>query len=183
MERALRPMFDMIDSMNESDFYDQGFWKNVVAESQKGADAANTGALTMMKFLEQAGIKVRDLGGDLTGITREYATASEESVNGLTVATNTQTFYLQQLYGEAQVIRRLMETGGTGTAITDTADGYADLLEVQNRSMEHLAMIERNTAETVAECHRIARYCEDQTRLINKVIDQSGGSAKLRVKM
>lgn len=182
MERALRPMFDMIDSMGEEDFYDQGFWKRVVEESQRGADAANTGAMTMMKFLEQAGIKVRDLGGELTGISREYANASEESIRGLAAVGNTQNFYLEQIRGEAQMIRRLIETGRTGTA-TETGNGYGELLEVQTRSMEHLSMIERNTAETVNECRRAARACEDQLRLLKAVVDQSGGSGKVRVRM
>ncbi len=182
MERALKPMFDLIDSMDEEDFYNQNFWKRVVAESQKGAEAANAGAMTMMKFLEQSGIKVRDLGGELTGITREYANASEESITGLAAATNTQNFYIQQISGEVQIIRQLIQSGRTGTTV-ETGSGYAELLEVQNRSMEHLSMIERNTAETVTECRKIASSCEEQTKYIKAVIDRTSGSGRVRVKM
>lgn len=180
MERALRPMFDMIDSMNEEDFYDQSFWKRVVAESQRGADAANAGASTMMKFLEQAGIQVHELGSELTGISRTYATASEESVSGLAAATNTQNYYMDHIDDNVQHIRSILESRRPEN---EEAGTFTDLLEIERTSMAHLSMIERNTAETVAQCRRVAVSCESMEKFLKQVIDHSGGSPKFRIKM
>lgn len=171
MERALEPMFDMIDKMGEQDFYSQDFWKRVVAEAEKGADAANAGATTMMRYLEGAGISMRDLGTDLTGISRDIASASEESINGLAAGINTQNYYIAQQLTEVRAIRAFLESGGMAGG---GASGYADLVTLQNTAMGHLQSINQHTAETVVECRRIAERCTAMAADIHKVVVPRG---------
>lgn len=171
MERALEPMFKMIDDMGEQDFYSQDFWRRVVAEAEKGADAANAGATTMMKYLENAGISMRDLGTDLTGISRDIASASEESINGLAAGINTQNYYIAQQLTEVRAIRAFLESGGMAGG---GASGYADLVTLQNTAMGHLQSINQHTAETVVECRRIAERCTAMASDIHKVVVPRG---------
>ncbi|MBD5306103.1 MAG: hypothetical protein HDS14_00520 [Bacteroides sp.] len=182
MQQALTPMFDMIDNMSDRDFYSVDFWKKVAEQAKTGSEAANYGATTVMKYLEQAGINIRELGGDLTGIQREYATASEESINGLAAATNTNNYYVSQILQELQYVRKTLETGRVSNGgITVTYP--SELMEIERQGLQHLQMIERNTAETVIECRNLTIACNDMRLLLKQVIDRTGKSARMRVAM
>ncbi len=175
MERALKPMFDMIDNMDERDFYSESFWKRVVSTAEQGTKDADAGASTLMKFLEQAGISVRELGGELTGTSRDVANASEESINGLAQGINTQNYYISQIHANVEIIAR------RGGMVTSTEDvpvvDYSPLLQ---QSLENQAMIVRNTSETLAECRKIASSCQEQVKLIRSVVSYEGGRAKIK---
>ncbi|MCM1295801.1 MAG: hypothetical protein NC311_09695 [Muribaculaceae bacterium] len=175
MERALQPMFDMIDNMGEQDFYSESFWKQVVAKAEQGAKDADYGAQTMMKFLEQAGISMRDLGGDLTGISRDIASASEESINGLAAGINTQNFYISQIHADVAQIKALM---GGDVSVSNVTTDYTPLIQ---QSLENQGQMIRYQVETLAECKKIASQCVDQTDYMRKVIFTEGGKQKIRV--
>lgn len=177
IERALRPMFDMIDNMSDEDFYNPNFWKKVVEEAERGANAANYGGGVVMSFLEQAGISIRSLGGELTGITRDIASASEESINGLAAGINTQNFYFAQQLEEVRGIKQILLERQNMTGVSSTLD----YTELQNTALDHLAAIERHTAETVSECRNIATRCEEQTNLMRRVIGTKGGAQGINV--
>lgn len=180
MKRALEPMYNMIEDMGDQDFYNQDFWRNVVAEAEKGANAANAGAATMMQFLEQAGISIRDLGGDLTGISRDIAQASEESINGLAAGINTQNYYIAQQLTEVVAIRTLLESGGMGaTPIFD----YSSMLTLQNEHLSQLPIIAANTASTVERCERAAIACEAMAEKIGQVVKPKGSKMAVNMNM
>lgn len=168
MEKALKPMFDMIDQVEGADFYSESFWSDVAAKAKAGAAAADFGAQTVMRYLEQAGIQVRDLGSELTGMSRDIAGASEESITGLAAGITTQNHYIAQQLSEVRAIRSLLEGGGT--AAEPAAGGGIDLLLLSNTAMGHLSAINRHTAETVAECRRIAERCTAMAEDIHKVV-------------
>ena len=164
MEKALKPAFDMIDNMKDSDFMNQSFWESLTETAAKAAQNADAGAYTMMSFLEQAGITMRDLGSDLTGISRDVATASEESINGLAAGINTQNFYISQQLAEVRLIREAIVNRGDSGVI------YTDLLAMQNEHLSHLPIIAANTAATVERCERAALACEDMASQLRRVI-------------
>jgi hypothetical protein len=170
MEKALQPTFDLINSMSESDFYNKSFWEQVVAEAEKGAAAGAEGAETVMKFLESAGINLRDTSSDLTGISRDIATASEESINGLAAGINTQNFYIAQIY---TYVRQIAE-GNTASVSGAESGSIADLIAIQNEHLAYLPTIAANTAATVERCERAAVACEDFAYQIKKVISAKG---------
>jgi len=188
MERALRPMFDMIDNMEDTDFYSESFWRNVVATAEQGAKDADYGAQTMMKFLEQAGISMRELGGDYTGMAKEVASASSEEINAATAALNTQNYYVSHLPtigADVAAIRMMMEAG-SGASLNAAAGTGIDRETWQREAFDRFAAMERYMAETVNECKRIASECREQTATIKKVISHrgSGPSAfQLNVRM
>lgn len=183
MERALKPMFEAIDGMGDADFYSEDFWRNIVDMAEKGAKDADYGARVAMEFLENAGISMRDLGGNLSGISREIASASEESINGLAAGINTQNYYIAQQLSEVQTIRALLEANGIIATSQSKSQGYADLVELQTQAMTHLAAIERNTAENVNECRAIASECADIANKLGRVIKAEGGKVAVNVRM
>ncbi|MEE0907159.1 MAG: hypothetical protein U0L43_03135, partial [Muribaculaceae bacterium] len=177
MESALKPAFDMIDNMGDGDFYNPEFWRNVVAEAEKATEAGNAGASTMMQFLQAAGLNLRELGGELEGISREVGGATSEEVNTWGAALNTQNFYIAQQLSEVRAIRAWLEGG-----VSQTPDTTAiDYLELQNTALGHLAAIERHTAETVTECRNIAARCEEQASTMRRIVTTQGGASGVNV--
>ena len=174
MERALDDTFKMIDKVQENDWESQDFWRKVVAEAEKGAENAQNGATVVMKFLEQAGLSIRDLGGDLTGISRDIASASEESINGLAAGINTQNYYISyvpQIAEHVAAMRAILESGG---APLQSGQGVTDIVALQNQSLTHLQAINQHTAETVVECRRIAERCTAMADDIHRVVVPRG---------
>lgn len=174
MEQALKPAFDLIDQMDAGDFYSTDFWKRVSQTAAESIGAADQGASILMNFLNQSGISMRDLGSDLTGISRDIASASEESINGLAVGINTQNFYISQQLTEVRLIRQLLENGASLPA--GNSEGI-DILTLHNTAMTHLQSISQHTAETVTECRLIAARCQEQVDMLRRVIVPRGTPA------
>lgn len=172
MERALKPVFDMIDDMGEGDFYNPSFWQNVMSTMQTATENGVVGAENVMSMLEQMGINLRGLGGDLTGISRDIATASEESILGLAAGINTQNFYISQVPPKLDIIISLLRGEGAmpqGSTIT-----LQDLVTLQNQHLSYLPNIAQNTADTVARCERAAVACENMAEQLGRVIKPNG---------
>lgn len=170
MERALQPVFDMIDTMGETDFSSTAFWQQVVEKASKATQEIDSGANLLMNFLEQAGLSVRDLGSDMSGISRDIATASEESINGLAAGINTQNYYISQIHANVvQIVQMLY--GGTEIQ-KDSA--YTDLIAMQNQYLSSLPTIAANTASTAERCERAALACEEIANNMKRVISARG---------
>jgi hypothetical protein len=165
MKKALQPAFDMIDSMNESDFYNQSFWENVVKVAQEGAENASNGAQVMMNFLEAAGINLRDTSSELSGVSRDIASASEESINGLAAGINTQNYYIAQMLTYVKAIA----LGDSNMALGPTDNTYVDLLQLQNQHLSNLPQIATNTAQTAAAAERVSELCNEVAVILRSV--------------
>ena len=93
----------------------------------------DVGMTNLMNALSQAGISVRGMGSELTGISRDIATASEESILGLAAGINRQSFYISQVPPKLDVIIGLLQGGNLtqGSAIT-----LQDLVTIQNQHLK-----------------------------------------------
>ena len=171
MEKALEPVFTMIDEMQEGDFYSPSFWQDVMSTMQTATENGVVGAENVMSMLEQMGFNLRGLGGDLTGISRDIATASEESILGLAAGINTQNFYISQVPPKLDVIIGLLQGGNVaqGSAIT-----LQDLVTLQNQHLSYLPTIAQYTAETVAECKQIVVETRRTADALERVIKPNG---------
>lgn len=156
MERALKPVYTMIEEMDDKDFYDRNFWSTLVSTMDEATTNGVTGAQTLMALLESMGINIRELGGDMTGISRDIATASEESILGLAAGINTQNFYISQVPNKLDTIIALMQ----GKQVVGNSVNMQDLITIQNQHLSYLPNIAQNTAETVAQCKRVADSLE-----------------------
>lgn len=171
MEQALEPVFTMIDNMESSDFYNSAFWANVMDTMDKAATDGVVGAENVMKMFEQMGVSVRSLGGEMTGISRDIATASEESILGLAAGINTQNFYISQIPTKIDEIITVLKGGAASTGSDIT---LRDLVTLQNEHLSYLPTIAQNTADTAERCQRAADACEKIASSLNSVIKPVG---------
>lgn len=181
MERALKPAFDMIDNMNEEDFYSESFWKKVMATAEQGAKDADHGAGVVMKWIEQMGYDMREMGSEYSGIAKEVSSASSEEINQLSAFVNTALYYVSPIptiSDNVAVIRQLMERGTTSTLPDTTAAGWTDW---QQQAMDNYNAIARNTADTVVECRRAAVACEAATEKLNRALRAKGATIGFNV--
>ena len=172
MEKALEPVFTMIDEMGEGDFYSPSFWQDVMATMQTATENGVVGAENVMAMLEQMGINLRGLGGEMTGISRDIATASEESILGLAAGINTQNFYISQVPTKLDTIIGLLR--GDGAMPQGSAMTLQDVMIAQNQFLSHLPTIAQHTAETVAECKQIVAETRRTADALERVIKPDG---------
>lgn len=183
MERALKPAFDMIDNMNEEDFYSESFWKKFMATAEQGAKDADHGAGVVMKWIEQMGYDMREMGSEYTGIAKEVSSASSEEINQLSAFVNTALYYVSPIptiSENVSLIRQLMERGTTSTLPDTTAAGWTDW---QQQAMDNYIAIQRNTADTVVECRRAANACEASVEKLGRIITSKGSVSGVNVFM
>lgn len=172
MEKALEPVFTMIDEMQEGDFYSTSFWQRVMSTMQMATENGVVGAQNVMAMLEQMGINLRGLGGEMTGISRDIATASEESILGLAAGISNQNFYISQVPTKLDTIIGLLRGDSAmpqGSAIT-----LQDVMIAQNQYLSHLPTIAQHTAETVAECKQIVAETRRTADALERVIKPDG---------
>lgn len=167
MKTALAPVFKMIDNMSRDDLYNPEFWQNLGTAVETAAEYADVGATNAMRMLEAMGINLREMGAGLTGISKDIATASEESILGLAAGINTQNFYISQIHAAVLRMEMLMQNGNTGVNIQD-------LVTIQNQHLAYLPNIADNTANTLAECKAILVQVTAIADNLNRVISTNG---------
>lgn len=175
MKTALKPVFDMIDNMSKDDLYDQGFWQGLQEKVDKATEDADVGATNAIKMLEALGINIREMGQGLTGISKDIATASEESILGLAAGINTQNFYISQIHAAVLRMEMLMQNGAGGGV------NIRDLVTIQNQHLAHLPNIAANTANTLAECKSILIEVRRVADSMDSVITPNGTPANFQV--
>ncbi len=176
MEQALKPAFDMIDGMKSADFHDASFWEKLLEEMNKGVTAADTGARNAYAILERAGINASALNSNLTGITRNIANASEDSINGLATAMEAQNYHIRSIASDVRALRTSLDA-------SNADDDPLNWRNWQAQSLNGIHGIERNTAEIVAECRNAVAQCKSIANDVHRVIDSAGGNPKIRVKL
>lgn len=174
IQSALAPIFDEIDNMSKDGVLD-------VSEASRIADLTNVavgnidvGMTNLMNALSQAGLSVRGMGSDLTGISRDIATASEESILGLAAGINTQNYYISQVPAKMDVIIGLLQGGNLAQGSTITLQ---DLVTLQNQHLSYLPTIAQHTSETVAECRQIVAETRRTADALERVIKPRGTQA------
>ena len=171
MERALKPVFDMVDSMQDSDFYSNSFWAQLSSQMAEATENGAIGAENIMSMIESMGINLRDTGASLTGISKDIATASEESILGLAAGINTQNFYISQVPTKLDTIIGLLRGG---SQVVQGGVNMQDLITIQNQHLSYLPTIAQHTSETVAECKAIVVETRRTADALERVIKPRG---------
>lgn len=174
MKSALEPVFTMIDNMSRDDLYDPKFWQNLGTAVESATEDADVGATNAMKMLEAMGLNIREMGSNISGISKDIATASEESILGLAAGINTQNFYISQIHAAVLRMEMLMQSGGTGVNIQD-------LVTIQNQHLAYLPNISANTAGTLQRCEEILAQVTDIATNLGRVIVPNGTSSSHQV--
>lgn len=177
VRNILQPIYDSIGQAAEDGFIDA---KEIadIANSVPGATQEINNAMNiLMESLKNAGYDIRQQTTGLTGISKDIATASEESILGLAAGINTQNFYISQIHANVAAI--LAKMGGT-----PVASGGVDvkaLVEIQNQHLAYLPVIAQHTADILVRCERAATACESMSRNIGRVIVPKGSQSSHQV--
>jgi len=176
---ALEPVFDKVDELsdNPENLYNKAWFSDLMDLYGRQAEYADNASKLVEKRLKEAGVDLRERSDGLTGISRDIASASEESINGWAAGINTQNYYISYVPVIAEhvaVMRTLLEGGASVSA---SSTGYADLFTMQSQSLTHLQAIEANTALAAKRAEEAAVSAAETVSLLGKVIKPRGTRA------
>lgn len=97
MQSILQPLFDQIDTMAKDGDLSAYEISEIARQAPEYVAKMNEAMTTMANDLSAAGYNLRGTATNLTGISRDIAGASEESILGLSAAINTQNFYISRI--------------------------------------------------------------------------------------
>ena len=97
MQNILKPVFDAIDEYSKDGALTEKEIANIAAMSVAKTEEINTAMTALMERLTSAGVNIRATGSSLSGISKDIAGASEESINALASGINTQNFYMSYM--------------------------------------------------------------------------------------
>ncbi len=185
VKTALQPLFNLIDELAKDGELSADDIATIMQQIPATMTQINDGLSVGIKGLEQAGFdisKLRDGSEEFSGIAKNVASASSEEINANTAALNTQNFYMGQIHADVAAMRALMEGGSSASIPAASAAGWTDW---QQQAMDSYVAIQRNTADAVVECRRIAIACEEEVAQLRRVIVPRGtkGSHGVQVYM
>lgn len=125
IQSILRPVFDAIDMASKDGALSAAEIAAVSAMVPERIQMIDDSMQSLMNQLTSAGVNLRQQVGGFTGISRDIAGATEESINGLAAGINTQNFYMQHIDANVAAILATL-TGGTTTAASGTTGEYVD---------------------------------------------------------
>lgn len=125
IQGILQPIFDDIDRLAQDgeELSEQDIAK-IAAETEVATEKIDTAMQALMQRLAAAGINMRATGSDLSGISKDIAGASEESINGLAAGINTQNFYMSYMPAISATVDAILAAIG-GSTSENTAAGRA----------------------------------------------------------
>lgn len=177
VQQALQPIFDRIDSMYQSGSSMVDVLTYALDAAERASQQISDGLMLAASTVEQSGINLRQLysESELSGISRNIATASEESITGLAAAINTQNYYMSHIDANVAIIAQSISGGGSV--------GVADYNGLQSEHLAQLPIIAANTTELVSKCERAATACEAIYDKLNKVTkaDANGWAVNTRL--
>lgn len=164
-ETVLQPFYDAISEAARSHTLIEDVPALIGMLQGKTAELNNS-LNAMGQILRASGINLRGTVGNLSGISRDIASASEESILALAAGINTQNFYMSYvptISADLKMIAEIMTAGsGQVTSTTVTPEG-AVMPSIQEMVYDHLPNIDRNLSEIY--------------RLVSNVIKPRGTSA------
>lgn len=179
MRTALKPLYQSIeDYTKDMTGIDIQEAAALASQAKSVTIYADSALMNLMEALKQAGLDVRNTAGGLTGISKDIASASEESILGLAAGINTQNFYISQIYANVANIAQWVTSGGMSTQGVNVTD----LITIQNQHLAYLPNIAANTAGTLAECRAILNETRRVADNLDRVIKPKSASSTFVVK-
>lgn len=176
IENALSPLWDKITKAYQSSDPEKAL-EEALDGMDEFIDNADKGMEIFYKSMKAKGYDLDKILGEkdssnYTGIKRDIATASEESINGLAAGINTQNYYIAQQLEEVRLIRaRLYETGTTTQGATTSVSNW-DVYH--NAYMDQFNSLNAHAAGILAECQKAARATEAMLTQINRCVTPKG---------
>lgn len=134
MQTILQPLFEEIDKMANDGALTADEIAQIGAEAPTYIAQMNDAMTTLMNQIGAAGYNMRQQVGGFTGISRNIAGATEESINGLAAGINTQNFYISHIDNNVASILAAL-TGGasiatpaSGALLAEEVDPFKDTM-------------------------------------------------------
>lgn len=163
VQMALQPMFDEMNKMYKSGASMTDVLTYAFSQAGTLTQQINDGLMVNAKHLEAMGVNIRELystSDNLTGISKNIASATSEEINAAAAIGNTLMYYVSPIPRMDENLARvvaIMEGRGATAIPQITSTGWTDW---QQQAMDNYNAIARNTADTVVECRRAAEACE-----------------------
>lgn len=123
VESILGPWYKSLKDVKE---WDAATIASKMSEARGLAETLNNALLVQVSDLQSAGAQLRGTVGQFTGIKRDIANASEESISGLAAGVNTQNFFLQHIDANVAAIVLALTGESTMQAAKTTAESGSD---------------------------------------------------------
>lgn len=174
MQQLLKPVFDSIDEYSKDGELDEREIATIADLGIGLIDTMDESMTALVERLQAAGYNIRQSTSGLTGISKDIASASEESILGLAAGINTQNFYISQVPPKLDTIIAILQGGGVPSG---GGVNMQDLVTLQNQHLSYLPSIAQHTAETVAECKQIVVETRRTADALERVIKPRGMQA------
>lgn len=170
-KRVMQPFYDEVERLaNDADGLTTDDIVTLAKMIPQLSEEMNVGLSNYFEVLKASGYDITKTASDLTGISKDIATASEESILGLAAGINTQNFYISQIHTNVALIAQWVQSGGMPTQGVN----ITDLITLQNQHLSHLPNIAANTAATLNECRSILEQTTMIADNLNRVITPQG---------
>ena len=159
MQNLLRPIFDEIDNLAIDGELTAAEIGKISAMATAAIPQINDAMTGLMNNLTTAGIDLRTHAGQFTGISRDIAGASEESILGLAAAVNTANFYISHVPAIAENVAALRAAlaGDTPATVRTTASEGPTYEDQMLGLVGRMPTIEQHLADLLTEFRRVVR--------------------------
>lgn len=176
VERILQPFFKKVEGYAKDGKLTDRELSEISAMIPQYIGSTVDALDVAMDGLKAAGFDLESLrtgASDMKGISRDIASASEESINGLAAGINTQNFYISQIHSNVALIAQYM-LNGNSIIVGGSGASVQDLVSMQNTYLSQLPVISSNTSELILKCERAAAACESMALTLSRVVKPSG---------
>ena len=159
MQNLLKPVFDEIDNLAIDGELTAAEIGRISAMATAAIPQINDAMTGLMNNLTTAGIDLRTHAGQFTGISRDIAGASEESILGLAAAVNTANFYISHVPAIAENVAAIRGAlvGDTPANVRTTASEGPTYEDQMLGLMGRMPTIEQHLADLLTEFRRVVR--------------------------
>lgn len=154
MQEMLGPIFEQIDLLASDGLLSTEEIASIAALAQERIPLINDAMTNLMTSLSSAGLDLRTNTSGLKGISKNIATASEESILGLAAGINTQNFYMSYVPTISENVAQILavmtgDASGTPRAATRGMNGAEEdvIPSVQQMVYDHLPNMDVNISE------------------------------------
>lgn len=168
IQGVLDPLFKQIDAAAQGGDLTAQEMGAIATQVPGLMDQINNSMGTLMGQLTTAGINLRQQAGQFTGISRDIAGASEESILGLAAGVNTANFYMSHLPAIAENVAALRAyivgdaaatvrtTASEGPTYEDQMLGYAANLPMMRDDMYAIRSLLEKVIKPVGSAYYVS---------------------------
>lgn len=159
MQNLLRPIFDEIDSLAIDGELTAAEIGRISAMATAAIPQINDAMTGLMNNLTTAGIDLRTHAGQFTGISRDIAGASEESILGLAAAVNTANFYISHVPAIAENVAAIRGAlvGDTPANVRTTASEGPTYEDQMLGLVGRMPTIEQHLSDLLSEVRKVIK--------------------------